>query len=199
MSEPTCFTIGYVIRKLREIDPLNNSRHSKPFPKEQTRRLSHYEFLKEYVHINDDGSVRGGISQLVCSIIDFSFVRSIAGVAYSVFGGPCYYPVSLFLLNLFRYLDHIRSVNDFCLIIRDPARGRNYRRFAGIRDDCITYEATFSNFHSRIGESLYQEIFHALDSLVEGLGLLSFNILATDGTLFPSAARYHGCCHFQDS
>ena len=28
---------------------------------------------------------------------------------------------------------------------------------------------------------------------------MSFNILATDGTLFPSAARYHGCCCFEDS
>jgi hypothetical protein len=31
------------------------------------------------------------------------------------------------------------------------------------------------------------------------LGLLSFSILATDGTLFPSVARYHGCHCFQDS
>jgi hypothetical protein len=38
-----------------------------------------------------------------------------------------------------------------------------------------------------------------LVSLVEKLGLLSFNILATDGTLFPPASRYHGCCCFQDS
>jgi hypothetical protein len=68
---------------------------------QETRRLSHYEFHKEFVHVNDDGSVRGGISQLVASIIDFSFVRSIAADAYSIFGGACYDPVSLFLLDLF--------------------------------------------------------------------------------------------------
>jgi Transposase domain (DUF772) len=199
VSEPTCFTIGYVIKKLREINPIINSRNRKTFPKEEARWLSRYEFRKEYVHINDDGSVRGGISQLVGSIIDFSFVRSIAAIAYSVFGGPCYDPVSLFLLDLFRYLEGVRSITDFCQILRDPARGKNFRRLAGISDDCAPCEATFSNFHSRIGEALYQEIFHALVSLVEELGLLSFKILATDGTLYPTDARYRGCCHFQDS
>jgi hypothetical protein len=49
------------------------------------------------------------------------------------------------------------------------------------------------------GESRYQEISHALVSLVEKLGFLSYRIQATDGTLFPSAARYRGCCHFNDS
>ena len=199
MNEFIGFTIGNVIRKLRKINPLINRRHCKPFPKEQARWLSHYEFRKEFVHVNDDGSVRGGISQLVASIIDFSFVRSITAVAYSVFGGPCYDPVSVFLLDLFRYLDRIRSIKDFCLVLHDPERGKSYRRLAGIREDSIPCQATFSNFRVRIGESLYQEIFHALVSLVEQLGLLSFNILATDGTLFPSAARYHGCHCFQDS
>jgi len=199
VSELTRFSIGNVIRKLREINPLINSRHKKAFPKEQSRWLSHYEFRKEFVHVNDDGSVRGGVSQLVASTIDFSFVRSIAADAYSIFGGSCYDPVSLFLLDLFRYLERIRSIKDFCLILRDPARGQDYRRWAGLRGDWIPCQATFSNFRTRIGESRYQEIFHALVSLVEKLGLLSFNILATDGTLFPSAARYHGCCCFQDS
>ncbi len=199
MSEPTCFSIAYVIRKLREINPFINSRHRKPFPKERTRWLSHYEFRKEFVHVNDEGSVRGGISQLVASIIDFSFVRSIAAEAYSIFGGPCYDPVSLFLLDLFRYLERIRSIKDFCLILRDPDRGCNYRRLAGLREGWIPCQATFSNFRTRIGEPLYQKTFHSLVSIVEQLGLLSFNILATDGTLFPSAARYHGCCCFEDS
>jgi hypothetical protein len=199
VSEPTCFTIAYVIKKLREINSFINNRHRKPFPKEQARWLSHYEFHKEFVCVNDDGSVRGGVSQLVASIIDFSFVRSIAADAYSIFGGSCYDPVSLFLLDLFRYLDRLRSIKDFCLTLRDPERGKNYRRLAGIREDSVPCQATFSNFRVRIGESLYQEIFHCLVSLVEQLGLLSFNILATDGTLFPSAARYHGCCCFQDS
>ena len=84
MSEPTCFSIAYVIRKLRKINPFINDCHRKPFPKEEARWLSHYEFRKEFVQVNNDGSVRGGISQLVASIIDFSFVRSIAADVYSI-------------------------------------------------------------------------------------------------------------------
>jgi hypothetical protein len=199
VSEPTCFSIAYPIRKLREINPLIKVRNSKPFPKEEARRLSHYQFKKEFVPVNDDASVRGGMSQLVASTIDFTFVRSITADAYSFFGGSCYDPVSLFLLDLFCYLNRLRFISDFCLILRDPLRGDTYRRFAGIRSDFIPCEATFSNFRSRIGEALYQQIFHALVSLVEKLGLISFNFLATDGTLFPSSARYHGCCCFKDS
>jgi len=208
VSELTLFSVGYLIRKLREINPAINRAHSKPFPKEEARPancagifdwLSRYHFRKEFVRVNDDGSVRGGLSQLAASIIDFPFVRSIAADTYSILGGCCYDPISLFLLDLFRYLDRIHKVKDFCRILRDPERGKNYRRLAGLGEDSIPCEATFSNFHARLGECRYQQIFHTLVSLVEQLGLVTFDILATDGTLFPSAARYHGCCCFRDS
>jgi hypothetical protein len=199
MSENIRINVRHLIKKLLKSNKLINSRNVKPFPKEQARWLSHYKFWKESVSINDDSSIPGGIGQLICSTVDFSFIRSIAAVAYSIFGGPCYDPVSLFLLDLFRCLERIRSVKDFCLVLRDPFRGQLYRRFAGISLDSIPCEATFSNFHKRLGESLYQEIFHALISIAEETGIISFNILATDGTLFPSNARYHGCHCFQDS
>ncbi|NLT68452.1 MAG: transposase [Acidobacteria bacterium] len=200
MSDNIRFTtVRHLIKKLLKSNKLINSRNVKPFPKEEARWLSHYKFRKENVSINDDGSVPGGIAQLICSTIDFSFIRSIAAVAYSIFGGPCYDPVSLFLLDLFRCLEKSPSVKDFCRVLHDPFRGQIFRRLAGISLDCVPCEATFSNFRNRLGESLYQEIFHALLSIAEETGLVSFNMLATDGTLFPSAARYHGCHCFQDS
>jgi hypothetical protein len=199
VSDLSRFTIVNIIKKLREINPLIKIRNFKPFPKEEARWLSRYQFKKEFVHVNDDASVQGGLSQLVATTIDFSFVRSITADAYSIFGGPCYDPVSLLLLDLFRYLDKIRDIKTFCRTLRDPLRGDMYRRLTGIRSDSVPCQATFSNFRSRIGEARYQEIFHSLVSLVEELGFLSFTFLATDGTLFPSAARYHGCCCFKDS
>jgi Transposase DDE domain len=195
----TQFSMDTIIAKLREINPAINWTHSKPFPKEESRWLSRYQFHPQSVHVNDDGSVRGGLSQLVASIIDFSFVRSVAADAYSIFGAPCYDPVSLFVLDLFRYLDKIPDIKHFCSILRDPGLGRSYRSFAGISDNCIPCRATFSNFRGRLGDSRYQDVFHALVSLIEKLGFLSYRIQATDGTLFPSAARYRGCCHFNDS
>ena len=194
----TQFSIANIITKLREINPAINWEHRKPFPKEEACWLSHYRFQRQFVTVNDDGTVRGGLSQLVGSIIDFSFVRSIAADAYSIFGGPCYDPVSLYVLDLFRYLDKIPDIKHFCEILRDPVRGQSYRDFAGLREDSIPCRATFSNVRARLGESRYQEIFHALVTLVEKLGLLTYKILATDGTLYPSAARYHGCCCFTD-
>jgi len=195
----TQFSIANIIVKLKEINPAVNWAHAKPFPKEESRWLSRYRFRPQSVQVNDDASVRGGLSQLVASLIDFSFVRSVSADAYSVFGAPCYDPVSLFVLDLFRFLDKIADSKHFCSILRDPGLSQAYRTLAGLRDDAIPCRATFSNFRRRLGESRYQEIFHALVSLVEKLGFLSFHIQATDGTLFPSAARYRGCCHFTDS
>ena len=195
----TQFSIANIITKLKEINPAINWAYHKPFPKEEARWLSHYQFRRQFVAVKDDGSVQGGLSQLVASTIDFSFVRSISADAYSILGAPCYDPVSLFVLDLFRHLDHIPNVKHLCEILRDPAWGQSYRAFAGLQADAIPCQATFSNFHARLGESRHQQIFHALVTLVEKLGLLSYKILATDGTLYPSAARYRGCCCFNDS
>ena len=97
MSDNIRFTtVRHLIKKLLKSNKLINSRNVKPFPKEEARWLSHYKFRKENVSINDDGSVPGGIAQLICSTIDFSFIRSIAAVAYSIFGGPCYDPPLFF-------------------------------------------------------------------------------------------------------
>ena len=199
MIDLTRFSTANIIAKLKEINPAINCGHSKPFPKEESRWLSRYQFHPQFIHVNDDGSVRGGLSQLVTSLIDFSFVRSVAADAYSIFGAPCYDPVSLFVLDLSRYLDKIADIKHFCSILRDPGLGQAYRTFAGLRDDSTPCRATFTNFRGRIGVSRYEETFHAIVSLIEKLGFLSYNIQATDGTLFPSAARYRGCCHFDDS
>jgi len=195
----TRFSIDNIIANLKEINPAINWAHAKPFPKEESRWLSRYQFHPQLVYVNDDGSVRGGLSQLVASIMDFSFVRSVAADAYSIFGAPCYDPVSIFVLDLCRYLDKIADSKHFCSILRDPGLGQSYRTVAGLRDDSIPCRATFTNFRGRLGENRYQEIFHVLVSLIEKLGFLSYRIQATDGTLFPSAARYRGCCHFDDS
>lgn len=48
----------------------------------------------------------------------------------------------------------------------------------------------------RLGEDLYNQIFHVLVQIAELLGFLSYKILATDGTSFPSNARYKGCTYF---
>ena len=81
-------------------------------------------------------------------------------------------------------------------IVRDRDRGKHYRLYAGINISHLPCDGTFTNLKDRLGEKLYNQIFHVLVEIAELLGFLSYQIIATDGTLFPSNSRYKGCTHF---
>ena len=128
-------------------------------------------------------------------MIDFSFVRSLVADCYSEIGPPCYDPPTLFLLDLFRYIDGYKDMSRFCEVLRDEDQGRSYRQLAGLNAD-VPCEATFSNFRARVGAFRYNEIFHVLVDIFHQLEMITFNILAHDGTLYPTWARYKGCTYF---
>ena len=73
----------------------------------------------------------------------------------------------------------------FCALLRDENHGRSYRQLAGLGPN-IPCEATFSNFRERLGASRYNEIFHVLVDIFHQLEMITFNILAHDGTLYLS-------------
>ena len=133
---------------------------------------------------------------MITSLIDFSFVRSLIAGCYSPYGPPCYDPASLFLLDLFRYIDGYQNMSQFLTSLHDEGRGRAYRRYAGISPENIPCEGTLSHFRIRIGERLYNEIFHVLVDIFHQLKMITFTILAHDGTLYPTWARYKGCTYF---
>ena len=134
---------------------------------------------------------------MIASLIDFSFIRSLVQDRYSVFGPPAYDPVSLFLLDLFWYIDGYKTRKDFLSVLHDNDRGRNYRSYAGISMDNIPSPGTFSNLRvDHIGETRYNEIFHVLVDIFHQLEMITFNILSVTGTLYPSRAKYRGCCYF---
>ncbi len=187
------FTIGNIAKKLNKINENVSSLHKKLFPKPQL--LSQYIFRKQFVSIDPRGDVQGGYACMITSLIDFSFVRSMAADAYSIFGPACYDPVTLFLLDLFRYIDDHPDMNAFLKVLRDEKRGSEYRRYAGITEN-IPSEGTFSNFRKRIGEKRYSDIFHVLVGIFHDLEMITFKILSHDGTLYPSWARYKGCTYF---
>jgi len=87
-------------------------------------------------------------------------------------------------------------MSHFLDVLRDKDRGRAYRTYAGISMDNIPSEGTFSNFRIRLGERLYNEIFHILVGIFHKLEMITFKILAHDGTLYPTWARYKGCTYF---
>jgi hypothetical protein len=189
------FSLGNIVTKLNRIHVQISSKHSRPFPKLRELWLSEYNYQRRHIKIHPDGRIAGGLSRFVSSLVDFSFIRSIVANRYSILA-PAYDPVSLFLAELFRYLEKYPNMKTFVHVLRDPVKGRHYRLYAGFNDHFIPCEGTFTVFKNRLGEPLYNAIFHTLVEIVELLGLISFDILATDGTLFPTNARYKGCTHF---
>lgn len=190
------FTVNNVRKKLNQSNAEVSLSHQKFFP--NSLLLSHYRFKKRSVKILPNGDIQGGYARMITSGIDFSFIRSLVAECYSPFGPPCYDPVSLFLLDLFRLLDGYQDMNHFLKDVRDTDKGRAYRTYAGISIDCIPCEGTFSHLRSRIGESLYNEIFHVLVDIFHQLHIITFKILTHDGTLYPTWARYKGCTYFCD-
>lgn len=189
------FAIGNAVKKLNRIRIKIHDKHHRPFPKPEEFWLSRYTFKPRHVKIHSDGRIAGGLSRFVTSLIDFSFVRAIVAHKYS-FRGQAYDPVSIFLLDLFRYLEKFASMKDFVETLHDKEKGKHYRLYAGINKTDIPCEGTFTHFKDRLGEKLYNGIFHVLVEIVEYLGMISYKILTTDGTLFHTNARYKGCTYF---
>lgn len=181
------FNISSISKKLNTININNSAANDKPFPCPVL--LSNYVFKKRFVKILLNGDIQGGFTRMLCSLIDFSFVRSMCASCYSVKSPPAYDPVSLFLLELFRYIDRHQNMDQFLGVLRDKDRGRAYRMYAGLFENIPT-KGTFSNFKARLGEKRYNDIFHVLVNIFRQLELITFNIIAHDGTLFPTRARY---------
>lgn len=133
------FAIGNIVKKLNRINVQINAKHHRPFPlravglraRGQPRGfwLSEYAYKRRYIKIYPDGRIAGGLSRFVTSLVDFSFIRSIVAHKYKLLGFA-YDPVSLFLLELFRYLEKYPSMKDFVAVVRDGDKGRNYRHYA---------------------------------------------------------------------
>ncbi len=190
------FTINIISKRLNKININISLSHQKPFP--NLFLLSNYHFKKRFVKIYSNGDIKGGYCRMITSLIDFSFIRSIVADCYSPYGPPCYDPPSIFLLDLFRYIDGHQNMAKFLQLLRDKDRGQAYRTHAGISEDNIPCEGTFSIFRARLGENLYNEIFHVLVEIFHQLEMITFKILAHDGTLYPTWARYKGCTWFSD-
>ena len=191
LNDLTIYSLKGIGQKLNPINAGINLKYHKLFPKPPEWMLSHYVYKKRFVDIAPQGYYSK--PKLISSMIDFSFVRSLTTHCYSPFPPFCYDPPSLFLLDVFHWLDGFSSMAEFCNRLHHKENGRCYRTYAGISDDNIPCPATFTNFRARLGEPLYNRIFHILVEIVENLGLITARILSCDGSLFPATARYKGC------
>jgi hypothetical protein len=123
------FNINAVSRKFNGINAKISAADTVPFP--CLVLLSNYQFQKRFVKILPNGDIQGGFTRMIVSLIDFSFVRSLTAHRYTIKSPPAYDPVSLFLLELFRYIDQHQNMDKFLEVLRDHDRGRAYRTYAG--------------------------------------------------------------------
>jgi len=179
------FSLGIVLSKLNRIRVRVCQKHHRPFPKAEIFWLSSYSYQHRYIRIHSSGRIQGGLCRLVCSMIDFSFVRSLVADRYGIVG-IAYDPVSLFLLQLFCYLQKYPDLKTFLETLHDKERGKHYRLYSGLRYSNIPCEATFTNFKERLGTERYEQIFQTIVEIADLLGFLSYKVIAIDGTLFLS-------------
>ena len=154
------FNLGNISKKLNALNPEISFSLHQDFP--QRELLSRYQFRKRFVKLNSQGGIEGGMCRMITYLIDFSFIRSMVAHRYSAKGSTCYDPPSIFLLDLFRHIDKFKEMSQFWEVLHDKDRGRAYRTYAGISNDHIPSQGTFSNFRIRIGEDLYNEVFHVM-------------------------------------
>jgi len=174
------------------------SKFKDPFPKNEKRFLSHYQYKRRYIEITPQGEIVGGLSRMFVSLIDLSFTRSLVADVYGRKGYYCYDPASMFSLEISRILDGYKDTKSFCKILRDPQRGLHYFPLAGLTKEHIPSEDDFSNFRRRCGAKKYREILQALVDIAHSLGFLSRSLIAsTDGTLFPTFSRFRRCDDFR--
>jgi hypothetical protein len=187
----TSYSLKNISARLNSVNIQVNLQYQRLFPKPKEQLLSYYTYQNRWVKVFNNGYFNR--ARLVTSLIDFTFIRSLVADAYSKEGGNCYDPVSLFLCDIFRWLEGSPSLKGFCQLLHDKFNGHPYRVYAGISDTRIPCEADFSNFRLRIGEQRYKNIFAVLVELLKMLDLITASVLSHDGTLVPSFARYRGC------
>jgi len=128
IKDLSCFSLKHIFKKLNSINISINLRYSSPFPKPKEQMLSWYSYVNRKVKIFSNGYFNK--ARLVTSLIDFSFVRSLVADAYSREGGRCFDPVSLFLCDIFRFIEGLFSMKEFCNILSHRFSGHPYRTYA---------------------------------------------------------------------
>jgi len=80
------FTLDAISDRLNTIDLQIALSHTTPFPRPHI--LSNYSFQRRSVILHPNGLIHGGYCNLVYSLIDFSFIRSLVAHCYSTKGPP---------------------------------------------------------------------------------------------------------------
>ena len=166
-----------------------------PFPKAPDRWLSHDQFRPRPIDFTLEGEVEGGLSWLIGATIDLCFTRSLFAPYYSKEGGHCYDPASSFFLEVASRVDGYPDSASCCADLRQQDKGRRYRELAGLHE-AIPGEDDLCNFRRRVDASAIEAALAVFVGLFRDFGLITGELLSTDGQLEPSYARFKGCAYF---
>ncbi len=161
--------------------------HDNPFPKDNGRLLSFYQYKRRKMRFRK-GRPKGNVIAVIFTLVDFSFIRSLTAQFYSLEGGPCYDPVTLILLELLMHIRRLPSRKELLDNLTDTERS-----WVGLAKGQTPVEADFTNLRRRLGDEVYNAILHVLVEMVCSIGLITGRILAIDGLLFSSWSHYKGC------
>jgi hypothetical protein len=164
------------------------------FPKAPHRWLSHYHFRPRPIEFTAAGEVEGGLSWLIGATIDLSFTRALFAPYYSKEGGHCYDPASSLFLELACRADGYPDYARFCADLRQQDKGRRYRELAGLHE-AIPGEDDLSHFRRRVGAEAIEAALAVFVGLFRDFGLITGELLSTDGQLEPSYSRFKGCAY----
>ena len=165
-----------------------------PFPKAPDRWLSHDQFRPRPIDCTLEGEVEGGLSWLIGATIDLRFTRSLFAPYYSKEGGHGYDPASSFLLEVASRVDGDSDAASFCADLRQQGKGHRYREVAGLHE-AIPGEDDLSNFRRRVDAAALDAALAVFVGLFRDVGLITGELLSTDGQLEPSYARFKGCAY----
>ena len=191
------FYLGNIRKELKSAVQKLSRQVEEEFPKKEERWLSHYVYREFKIHIDSNGSIKGGLLRLIFSLVDFSFVRSLVADCYSKEGGDCYDPVTLLLLEVMKVWEEYQYYPKFIEDLKDKDKGAQYRYYTGVDIENVPTEATLHNFRDRIGEERLQVVINFLVQIFKIVGIISGRILCTDGTLIKAFTRYRGCTYME--
>lgn len=193
-SQLTSVDLEAFISQAKALNQQNRERFTTPFPKPDSRWISHYQFQPRPITFTDKGAVEGNLSWLVGATLDFSFARDLCAGAYGTRGGHCYDPARLLFLEVTAKVDGYPDYASFCRDLEQADKGRCYRDLAGL-DEAIPGQDSFSHFRKRVGHSVVDHTTAVMVQLFIDFGLIKGEIVSTDGQLEPSHARFKGCAY----
>lgn len=190
----TSFDLDAFVAHADALNQHNRETFTTPFPKAPDRWLSHYAFTSRPLVLTREGDVEGGLSWLVGATLDFSFTRSLCAPHYGARGNGCYDPASLVVLEMAAKVDQYVDYAHCCGDLHQADKGHHYRELAGLHDH-IPGQDDLCHFRYRVGDAVVHQTLAVVVELLHTFGLITGELLSTDGQLEPSYARSKGCTY----